>query len=103
MSALKPLAGKLALVTGSTSGIGASIARSLGQAGANLIVNGLVKSPAEGEAIRKSFESELGVKVALSSHDLSKASGVEEMVEFSRKQLGDVDILVSFSKCDGGG
>jgi 3-hydroxybutyrate dehydrogenase len=94
-SALKPLAGKVALVTGSTSGIGASIARVLGKQGASLVVNGLVKSQAEGESIKKAFEDELGVKVALSTHDLSKASGVEEMISFSKKQLGDVDILVS--------
>jgi len=58
------LAGKVALVTGSTSGIGAGIARSLGRAGANLVINGLIKD-AEGEALRKQFEKELGVKVGL--------------------------------------
>ena len=38
-----PLHGRVALVTGSTSGIGESIARSLGRAGANLILNGLIR------------------------------------------------------------
>ena len=37
----RPLAGKVAIVTGSTSGIGLGIARSLTQAGADLVINGL--------------------------------------------------------------
>lgn len=61
--AARILAGKVALVTGSTSGIGAAIARVLGRAGANLVVNGLVSKPEEGEAIRRGFENDLGVKV----------------------------------------
>jgi 3-hydroxybutyrate dehydrogenase len=41
MNALKPLAGRVAVVTGSTSGIGLGIAYSLASAGAALVINGL--------------------------------------------------------------
>lgn len=56
-----------ALVTGSTSGIGAAIATTLGRAGANLVVHGLVSSPAAAVDIRKQFEADTGSKVRLRS------------------------------------
>ncbi|MEH6617492.1 MAG: SDR family NAD(P)-dependent oxidoreductase, partial [Porticoccus sp.] len=44
------LAGKIALVTGSTSGIGYAMASKLAEAGANVVLHGLI-DPAEGEAL----------------------------------------------------
>ena len=41
MQTSRPLAGKVAIVTGSTSGIGLGIARALAQAGADVVINGL--------------------------------------------------------------
>lgn len=73
--AAKLLAGKVALVTGSTSGIGAAIARSLGGAGAHLVVHGLIKDEAERAAIKSSFEKELGVPVSWQGWSASRPLG----------------------------
>jgi len=84
------LKGKTALVTGSTSGIGLGIAKSLARQGVNIVLNGFgdVAGPkAEVEA--------LGVKVAYHGADMSKAGEIEDMMKFAAAQFGPVDILVN--------
>lgn len=84
------LKGKTALVTGSTSGIGLGIAKSLAVQGANIVLNGFgdVDGPkAEIEA--------LGVKVAYHGADMSKPADIEDMMKFAASQFGQVDILVN--------
>jgi 3-hydroxybutyrate dehydrogenase len=55
------LKGKTAVITGSTSGIGLGIARSLAEAGANIMFNGF-NSTSEFDATRKEFEDQYHVK-----------------------------------------
>ena len=84
------LAGKTALVTGSTSGIGLGLATALAKEGANIVMNGFgdVAGPkAEIEACK--------VKVAHHPADMSKASDIQDMMEFATKNFGGVDILVN--------
>jgi 3-hydroxybutyrate dehydrogenase len=84
------LKGKTALVTGSTSGIGLGIAKSLAAQGANIVLNGFgdVDGPkAEIEA--------LGVKVAYHGADMSKPADIEDIMLFAAAQFGRVDILVN--------
>ena len=84
------LAGKTALVTGSTSGIGLGLAIALAKEGANIVMNGFgdVAGPkAEIEACK--------VKVAHHPADMSKASDIQDMMEFATKNFGGVDILVN--------
>jgi len=88
------LDGKVALVTGSTSGIGLAIAKSLGEAGANVMFNGLGDLSAM-EAERKTLESERKIKTAYNNSDLSKPAEVRRMVEETYKAFGSVDILVN--------
>ena len=88
------LKGKTAIVTGSTSGIGLGIARALGGAGANLMLNGFGDA-AQIEALRAGLAKEFGVKVAFSGADISKPAQIREMVEMATKELGAVDILVN--------
>ncbi len=88
------LNGKTAIVTGSTSGIGLGIARSLGAAGANLMLNGFGDA-AQIEALRAGLAKEFGVKVGFSGADISKPAQIHEMVNKATQELGSVDILVN--------
>ena len=88
------LKGKTAIVTGSTSGIGLGIARALGAAGANLMLNGFGDA-AEIEALRAGLAKEFGVKVAYSDADMSKPDQVHAMVKAAVHGLGSADILVN--------
>ncbi len=84
------LQGKTALVTGSTSGIGLGIAKSLARQGANIVLNGFgdVDGP-------KAEVAALGVKVAYHGADMSKPAEIEDMMKFAAGQFGRVDILVN--------
>ena len=59
----RPLAGKAAIITGSTSGIGLGIARALAEAGANLMLNGFGEATAIGR-LRDELETQHAVTVA---------------------------------------
>jgi 3-hydroxybutyrate dehydrogenase len=88
------LTGKVALVTGSTSGIGLGIARSLAAAGADVMLNGF--GPAdEIERIRASVASDHGVRAAFSGADISKPAEITAMIAECAKTLGGPDILVN--------
>jgi len=84
------LNGKTALVTGSTSGIGLGIAKSLARQGANIVLNGF--GDAEGP---KAEITALGAKVAYHGADMSKPAEIEAMMKFAAAQFGRVDILVN--------
>jgi 3-hydroxybutyrate dehydrogenase len=88
------LKGKTAIVTGSTSGIGLGIARALGGAGANILLNGFGDA-AQIEALRAGLAQELGVKVGYSGADMSKPDQVRAMVKAAVDELGSADILVN--------
>ena len=92
--ALPELAGRNAIVTGSTSGIGLGIAGVLAQRGANVMLNGFGKAD-EIESIRERLKGETGVDVIYSGADLSRTQGVVEMVENAIDSFGRVDILVN--------
>jgi len=88
------LKGKIALVTGSTSGIGLGIARAFASEGANVMLNGFGDA-AEIEKIRAGIEKEFGVKAFYNGADLSKPEGVKALVADTVKQGGRLDILVN--------
>jgi len=82
------LDGKVALVTGSTSGIGLAIARALTAEGARVMLNGF-GDPAEIDRIK----SELGA--GHDGADLSDPAAIEAMMAHCETELGAPDILVN--------
>ncbi|HEY7664553.1 MAG TPA: SDR family NAD(P)-dependent oxidoreductase, partial [Xanthobacteraceae bacterium] len=73
------LAGRTALVTGSTSGIGLGIATRLAQDGADLILNGFGDA-AEIERLRARLASECRVKVLFDPADMTKPDAIAAMM-----------------------
>ena len=90
----QPLKDKTALVTGSTSGIGLGIARSLAAAGANIVFNGFGDIN-EISALRTAVEQEFGIKTAYHGADMGKPEQIRAMMEEAAKQFGGIDILVN--------
>ena len=88
------LKGKTALVTGSTSGIGLAIARALGKAGVNVMLNGFGEAGAI-EKIRAGFETEFGVKARFNGADMSKPAEIATLVKAAEQEFGALDILVN--------
>jgi len=88
------LKGKAAVITGSTSGIGLSIARALAVAGADLMLNGFGHVD-EIKTIRTRLEREHGVRVAYSSADMLHPAQIQAMVAEAAQIFGGVDILVN--------
>jgi 3-hydroxybutyrate dehydrogenase len=90
---MRMLKGKVALVTGSTSGIGLGIARALAAQGADVMLNGFGAAADIGRT--KGDLTKLGVRVGYSAADMSRPGDIAAMVEEATRELGGVDILVN--------
>lgn len=88
------LKSRSAIVTGSTSGIGLSIARALAQNGANVMINGF-GDPEAIENERSAIAKDFAVKALYSSADMSKPQDVRAMVKEAETTFGTLDILVN--------
>jgi 3-hydroxybutyrate dehydrogenase len=88
------LAGKRALVTGSTSGIGLAVARAFAARGAAVMLNGL-GDPEEINATVQTLADEAGVQVAFHGADLRDPTQIEALVRAADTELGGIDILVN--------
>jgi 3-oxoacyl-[acyl-carrier protein] reductase len=86
------LADKRALVTGSTSGIGAEIARMLALEGVKIVVHGRDQGRAQGMVA--DIEAK-GGQAAMALGDLMTADGVEAVIKATEQAFGGVDILVN--------
>ncbi len=88
------LEGKVAIVTGSTSGIGLGIARSLAAEGCAILLNGFGE-PETIERLRGELAAEHGVRIAYDGADLARPERIRAMIEHATAEFGRVDILVN--------
>lgn len=88
------LKGKTALITGSTSGIGAAYAAALAAEGANVMINGFGD---EGEIAKQcaGLSAASGAGAAYNGADLTRADEVTALAEDCARQFGGVDILIN--------
>ena len=86
------LTGKVALVTGSSRGIGRACSLRLAQAGADVVVN-YVTSGREADAVAAEIAS-LGRQAACVRADVGQEEDVDDMIKFVEREFGRLDILV---------
>ena len=89
----KQLAGKAAVITGSTSGIGRAIAEAFAAEGAHVMLNGFGER-AQIEALRAALEKQ-GVKARYHGADMTKGAEIDDLVAAAEREFGQVDILVN--------
>ena len=87
------LAGKTAIVTGASKGIGASIARHLAAAGAKVVVN-YASSKTDGEKVVADIVAQGGTAIAIGA-DVSKPEDIQRLFAESAAAFGTLDILVN--------
>ncbi|MBI1236615.1 MAG: 3-hydroxybutyrate dehydrogenase [Alphaproteobacteria bacterium] len=88
------LSGQTAIITGSTSGIGAALAEGLAACGANIILNGLGDA-AEIEALRAQMAATHGVEVRYHPANMLKPDEIADLIGFAGTEFGRLDILVN--------
>jgi len=90
---MSELTGKVAIVTGASKGIGAEIAKSLGAAGAAVVVN-YASSKEGAERVVAEITGKGGKAVAVQG-DVSKAADVQRLFKETQKTFGSLDVLVN--------
>jgi gluconate 5-dehydrogenase len=86
------LTGKIALVTGSSQGIGLAIAEGLGEAGARIVING--RDAGKLEAARAALSAK-GLTVSVAVFDVTDEQAVAQGVQRIEQETGPIDILVN--------
>ncbi|MFD2613373.1 SDR family NAD(P)-dependent oxidoreductase [Paenibacillus gansuensis] len=90
---MNDLKGKVALVTGASQGIGAGIARTMGKAGAKIVVNHL-NSPVEAQKVVDDIKSAGGQAIHVHA-DVTKSDEIAAMFDYAEKHFGLVDVIVN--------
>ncbi|MEC9348057.1 MAG: 3-hydroxybutyrate dehydrogenase [Pseudomonadota bacterium] len=85
---------KIALVTGSTSGIGLGVAEALAGQGAKIMMNGS-RDAAKAEPQRAELEARYGVEVRYTAADASDPQQIADLVKATEQAFGRLDILVN--------
>lgn len=92
------LQGKVALVTGNSTGLGKSIGLALGKAGAKVPVN-FFNNEERGQRALDEYQS-AGIESMLVKSDVTCADQVDEMFKQIESELGHVDIIVANATCE---
>jgi 3-oxoacyl-[acyl-carrier protein] reductase len=90
---MSELTGKVAIVTGASKGIGGEIAKSLGAAGAAVVVN-YASSKEGADRVVAEITSKGGKAIAVQG-DVSKASDVQRLFKETKRAFGSLDVLVN--------
>ena len=88
------LTGKVAVVTGSTSGIGLGVAAELAKAGAKVVLNDHTHSD-EARAVAQKLAADTGAEAAYVGADMSKGEDCAALITGAEAAFGQVDILVN--------
>ena len=88
------LKGHVAIVTGSTSGIGQAMAKALAGQGCNIVINGL-GDPHKIEEERSEIANAFGVEVKYHGADMTKPEEIADMVDFAKREFGRLDLLLN--------
>ncbi|HBU85575.1 MULTISPECIES: SDR family oxidoreductase [Paenibacillus] len=90
---MKKLTGKVAIVTGSSRGIGRAIAEQLAELGADVVIN-YASSPDKAEQVAD-IARQKGVRAITVQADLARKDDVERLFSQTMSELGKVDILIN--------
>lgn len=90
----KMLKGKVALITGSTSGIGLATAHVLAEQGINLVLHGLLDK-AKGEKLAQQFASQYHIKAHFDDANLMSSTAIATFMARAIEYMGEIDILVN--------
>src|SRR4029077_11640088 len=90
---MSKLAGKVAIVTGASKGIGAGIAKGLGAAGAAVVVNYASSKQGADRVVAETVEP--GGKCIAVHEDVAKSNDVKRLYEEAHQAFGRLDVLVN--------
>lgn len=92
------LAGRVALVTGNSTGLGKAIGLTLGRAGAVVPINYFNNDTRAGQAMAE-YEA-AGIQTMLVKADVTKPDDINDMIQQIETRFGSVDILVPNATCE---
>jgi 3-hydroxybutyrate dehydrogenase len=88
------LEGQVAVITGSTSGIGQAMAEALAGQGVNIVLNGF-GDPAKIEADRAAIQARTNAAIRYHGADMSKPKEIADLIAYAHQEFGRLDILVN--------